>query len=140
MSTPRTNTPHPDEKKLALARNQIRAILEQHDLAGIVFAATATHTSYLTRLDPSWSCATTEHSPNGQVALRMRPGKQHYGGDQAKCDQALAATAGMLSGFLDLLRPQTEHITQVLRTLAKFADLTTITRRLPPRRFTYPET
>lgn len=76
------------------AVDEIKAVLEKHDMAAVVFIASPTHVEFLYRLEASWTCIRLE--PAG---LRIRANSK----DPAQVE-ALRVSCGTLAGFSDAAR------------------------------------
>jgi hypothetical protein len=83
--------------KLKNAAEEIKAILEKHDIAGHVVLHTPGHGEYFTKLDPSYSCAFFDMTP-GKEGIRFRARLQEdYKGDSAKRQKAVTDTSNMMN-------------------------------------------
>lgn len=58
--------------KLKKAMEQIKGILDEHDIAGVVMLHTPGHGEYLMKIDPSYSAAKYETIPGEENALGIR--------------------------------------------------------------------
>lgn len=79
--------------KLKRVMSQIKKILSDNDIAGVVVLHTPGFSEYLTEIKPSYSCA--EWMPNGEGVI-IKGKLAHYNGDVAKRDKKLTDTIGML--------------------------------------------
>lgn len=84
------------------AINEIKAILERHDLAGLVIVSSLNDVAFLNKIDPTWSCAWMEESgPDGQVTVRIRSQIKEYGGDKERQKIEVEGTTGMFISFMN---------------------------------------
>ncbi len=83
----------PDPKVQAVV-DEIQAILRKHDLAGVAFVASPTHTNYLLELTPSWVCMRME----GENTLRIRCKAADFP-DKPAADAAMERTVGLVLGI-----------------------------------------
>ena len=82
--------------KLKVAMEEIKEILNKHDIAGHVVLHTPGHGEYFTKVDPSYSCAFFDMTP-GRTGIRFRARLQEdYDGNSAKRQQALTDTSDMM--------------------------------------------
>lgn len=57
--------------KLKEAMAEIFGVLKKHDIAGQIVLVSKTHSEFRVKIDPTWSCATEEHSSQG-LAIRFK--------------------------------------------------------------------
>lgn len=90
--------------KLKAVMAEIKAILDKHDVAGVV----AIHTpeiiagvqgspgagEYLLKINPSYSCVEFVNNGNGVV---IKGKAEHYGGDRVRRDRVMRDTLNMFS-------------------------------------------
>jgi hypothetical protein len=79
--------------KLKIAMEEIKAILDKHDIAAVVVLHEPSFIECLTRINPSYSCASFTEKEEG---IRVRAKLEDFGGDQEIRNQKLADTANML--------------------------------------------
>jgi hypothetical protein len=84
--------------KLKKAAEEIKAILEKHDIAGIVHLHTPGHAEYITKLNPSYSCV--KFQSNGDVRIQSRLQEDHNGNREER-NQFQSDTSNMLSLLSD---------------------------------------
>lgn len=103
----------PDEQAIA----EIKAILEKHDLAGLVIVVGPDHAAFLRQIAPSWSCARMEQLPEG-AAVRVRSKREDYGSlaDQKK---AVEQTAGMFLAFMNWMHETAEDMEAIVRMISR---------------------
>lgn len=80
--------------KLKRVMEQIKKLLKDNDIAGVVVLHTPGHCEYLQEITPNYSCAEIMPQNNGII---IKGKLLHYGGDAAKRDKKLSETANMLS-------------------------------------------
>lgn len=104
------------DPKLQAAMAQIKAVLIEHDIAGVVTLQGPGAVEYLYELSPSWSCVTIENT--GMVRIKAQaatgPGSEK---------ERLRVSAGMLLGFLDLARRNQDDVTKLLRCLSQYVEI-----------------
>ncbi len=84
--------------KLKKAMAEIKKIMDEYDVAGVVAIHTPGHAETLYKIDPSYSCAKLEFSPQqGMNMLRIKATKEDCKGDIKKRDQLLKDTVNMFS-------------------------------------------
>ena len=86
--------------KLKKAMADIKAILDEHDIAGMVFLHTPGHGEYMIKINPSYSCASIDR---GQ--LRVKCKAEDFGGDKQKQHQVMKDTCNLLSVLSDMPLP-----------------------------------
>lgn len=79
--------------KLKKAMSEIKAILQKHDVAGVVVIHAPGYGEELIYLTPSYSCATLH--ANGE--LRFKAKAADFGGDTQKRNQKIKDTANMMA-------------------------------------------
>jgi hypothetical protein len=79
--------------KLKKAMNEIKFILQKHDIAGVVVLHTPGHGEELCHLTPTYSCANLH--ANGE--LRFKAKAADFGGDTKKRDQKITDTSNMMA-------------------------------------------
>lgn len=86
----------PDQQRLKVARLEIEAVLQKHDLAGAVVLHTPGMTEWFYQLRPSYSCMWID-----EVAgiARIKAKLEDYGGDQAAQLHDITCTANMVAGM-----------------------------------------
>lgn len=77
--------------KLKIATEEIKQILQKHDIAASVVLHTPGFSEYLLHITPSYSCAWLE---NG--GIRVRAKKEDYNGDEAMRNKRLTDTVNMI--------------------------------------------
>jgi len=84
--------------KLKKAIAEIKKIMEEYDVAGVVAIHTPGHAETLYKIDPSYSCAKLEWSnQQGLNMLRIKATEKDCNGDKKKRDQMLSDTVNMFS-------------------------------------------
>lgn len=104
--------------KLKAVMAEIVSILERHDIAGIIMLHEPGFSEFLTRVDPSWSIARLEETPQG-LGLRLRSKLEEYGGDRERQQREAEATVNMLVHFVDVLDITQTNLACVLKEIEK---------------------
>lgn len=92
----------PDQPRLKIARAEIEAVLQRHDLAGVVVLHTPGMTEFFYQIQPSYSvCWIDEKVP--MVRIKSVRDRDHAG-DAAEQQRDQAATANMTASLADNLR------------------------------------
>jgi len=84
--------------KLKRVMSKIESILKEEDLAGVVVLHEPGAAELLTRLDPSYSCASIE---NGNLRIKGQLVRD-FGGDKKKQEESLRNTSNMLKNLGDV--------------------------------------
>jgi len=84
--------------KLKKAMAKIEAILKEEDIAGVVVLHEPGSAEILTKLDPSYSCASIE---DGRLRIKGKRDRD-FGGDKKKQEEALKNTSNMLKNLGDI--------------------------------------
>lgn len=77
--------------KLKIAIEEIKAILQKHDIAGMVVIHTPGFAEFMLEISPSYSCARMEGP-----GIRFRAKKSDFNGDAKARDQKISDTTNML--------------------------------------------
>jgi hypothetical protein len=112
--------PHP---KIQPAIDEIQAVLARHDLAGVVFVASPTHTQFLLQLDPSWSVIRTE----GDNGIRFRALAADYPSKEAH-QHAIEVSTGLLMGFSEAMRRTGAMLDQIVVSLGRKFEISHTSR------------
>jgi hypothetical protein len=100
--------------KLKIAAEEIKQILEKHDIAGVIVLHTPGYGEHILHLMPSYSCV--KHDPLG---LRVRAMAADFNGDTAKRDQVITDTANMMSLFSEIVGRMWMQLDQMSQVLDK---------------------
>lgn len=103
--------PMPDPK-LKTAMEEIKAILDKHDIAAVVQLQSQQGGEFLYWLSPSWSCVTL--TDEGQCRVKAAA---KTGGPEEK--QRLVDAIGMLMCFHDAAKKTQENMNQVVEMIVK---------------------
>lgn len=95
MPKPTYSIDAPDQQRLKRARIEIEAVLQRHDLAGVVVLHTPGMSEFFYQITPSYSVCWIEE-PN---YLRVKSLAAHYAGDTAAQMRDQAATANMTAAL-----------------------------------------
>jgi len=110
--------------KLKKAMEQIKAILDEHDIAGAIVLHTPGYGEHLLKIDPSYSCAFIDNSP-GVNGIRVRARLQEdFGGDAAKRNKAQEDTVNMFDIFCNTIGPQALACIETMKMLEKHFEIT----------------
>lgn len=85
---------------LKKAMEEIKAILDKYDCAGLVVLHKPGNSEYLMKLNPSYSCAFVDDASGG---IRVRAKKADYVGKEKERDQKLADTSNMFRLLTDTM-------------------------------------
>ena len=114
------------DPKLKEAAEEIKGVLKKHDIAAMVWLASAEHMEYLTVIDPSWSALSLEEIMD-DVLIRFRCRRKDYPSAEAHAE-ALRVTIGLLAGFLDMAKRREEDMANMLAMLARDVEFSHITK------------
>jgi hypothetical protein len=113
-----------DEEKLTMAREEIRAVLKKHDLAGMAVAAAPHVMVHVLVVEATWTCATVEESDLGKF-VRISSG----GVPEEKKKEVVTHTVGLILGMDDVLRKIRENLGQLAGMLFdRFPSIRHVTR------------
>ena len=93
---PRYSIDAPDQQRLKVARLEIEAVLQKHDLAGAVVLHTPGLSEWFYQIRPSYSCMWIDE---GAGVARIKAKLADYLGDQAAQVHDLACTANMVAAM-----------------------------------------
>lgn len=79
--------------KLKIAAEEIKAILEKHDIAGLVVLHTPRHAEYVMKVNPSYSCAKLE---NDGIRIKAKL-QEDFNGDKKAWETTVRDTSNMLN-------------------------------------------
>ena len=83
---------------------QIKAILEENDIAGCIALHSPGHVESFIKLNPSYSCAMSEELLGGEQVVRFRSRLQEdFDGNAAKMHQSQADTVNMFTMMSDVV-------------------------------------
>ena len=105
------------------AADEIKAVLSKHDIAGIVFLGSQTHSEFVYALCPTWSCAKVEGG-----AIRIRALRSEYPSQEAQ-RKCVEATTGIFCGFQNLCARGLLNMQAIIPALGKHFDISHIERR-----------
>lgn len=114
-----------DENKVKLkkAMEEIKAIIEKYDVAGVVNLHAPGHGEFYQNLTPSYSVLLPQKDEQGVlIGYRFRSRSEDYEGDKKKQRQGKEDTINMLQIFQDTFAFQFKRIDQVLQMLSKHID------------------
>lgn len=115
------------DPKLVAAIQEIQAILNKYDIAGIVHVASQTHTHYMYGLSPSWSAAKLERGES-EIGIRVRAKLADFPNIEAQ-KKCLEETVGMIAGFRTVAANTAEQMETVLMKIAQHIQFTHIDKR-----------
>jgi len=105
------------DPKLKIAAAEIEAILQKHDIAGIVMLQSPSHLEYIMAIAPSWSCCWIEDYGNGAKAMRVKAKREDFPSKAAHVE-ALGNSIGMILGFTDCCESMRRNLAAVAETIA----------------------
>jgi len=97
MPKPTYSIDAPDQQRLKRARIEIEAVLQRHDLAGVVVLHTPGMSEFFYQITPSYSVCWIEEPHY----LRVKSLAANYGGDLAAQMRDQAATANMTAALAE---------------------------------------
>ena len=110
--------------KLKKAMEEIKEIMEKHDIAGAVFLHTPGFGEQHMKVDPSYSCAFWEYKP-GQEGIRIRTRLQEdYQGDKQKRNDAIRDTVNMFDILSNMMGPYAVATIQMMEQLEQVVNFT----------------
>jgi hypothetical protein len=102
------------DTKVEAAIEEVKAVLQKHDLAGVVFVASPTNVEYLYHLDPSWTCLRI--LPDGGIGARAK--REDFPNLEAQ-KECVRVSVSIVAGFADMGRLMNERFMQLLLALGK---------------------
>lgn len=101
--------------KLKKAMEEIKAVLDKHDIGGIVVIHTPGNAEFLLKVNPSYSCAQF----NGdELRVRARLEKD-FGGDKKAWEQKVRDTSNMLNLISEVGMQTVLSVAEISRMLDK---------------------
>jgi hypothetical protein len=105
------------DSDLSKTNDEIKALLESRDQAGICFFASPTHAEFLMCVSPSWTCIKLESNlPGGGYRLLVRSKAADYASKEEHT-KVLSQTIGMLCGMVDLLNNMSDQLGGILEVI-----------------------
>jgi hypothetical protein len=98
---------------------EIQALLEKHDLAGMIVLQAPDHLEFLKVLSPSWSVARLNEE-TGELRIRAKREEFPSAEEQKRC---VEATIGMVLGFLGQAERDVEAFTMVAKLLGRHFEI-----------------
>ena len=111
---------------MKMAMEEIKAIMNKHDIAGVVQLQSPTHGEFLYALEASWSCISFE--PGGRVRFKAAMQSGGGSGDVTRERERARVSAGMVLGLIDAGRKQIEDLTQLAMLIGKHVNVEHWTR------------
>lgn len=96
MTKPIYSLDAPDQRRLKIARTEIEAILQKHDLGGVVVLHTPGMSEFFYNVQPSYSCAWIDEKHR---MVRFKSLVADYGGDRQAQLHDQSATANLFYGL-----------------------------------------
>lgn len=115
------------DPKLKAAMEEIKPILAKYDIAAICLLASNSHMEFYRALTPTWAC--TSMSPEGFFRIKW---KRAEFPDQESYRRAAENTIGMLAGFMDAARNESDQMANILRMIGGKVKFSHYTREEPP--------
>lgn len=103
--------------KLKRVAEQIKKLLKDADIAGLVVLHTPGHAEYVLEITPSYSACKWTPTRDGVI---IQGKAEHYGGDKKKRDRKVTDTCNMLSFLAEVGGKQVLNVMQ----LSELADKT----------------
>lgn len=112
------------DSRIKPAMDEIKAVLEKHELCGVIFVASATHTEFLYRLDAPWTCMKHE----GSEGIRFRALLAEYPSKDAQ-KKAIEVSTGVIMGFSTVCTNTAAVFDQLALALGQKFEITNWNRR-----------
>lgn len=119
------------DPKLKTVAAEIKAVLNKHDVAGIVLLTSKTHSEFMYELMPSWSCCIEEQREGGRV-VRFRALRKDYPSKEAQ-QTAISDSVGMVMGLLHLSEGSAAAMGQIALSLGKVMNISAASTDESPR-------
>jgi hypothetical protein len=116
----------PSDPNLLLAMEKIKAVLKEHDIAGMVILLSKTHGEWLQEITPTWSVATMIDDARGK-GIRFKALAKDFPSKEAH-QEAARLTVGMLCGFRDGADRISRDMEVMLTMLAEHFEIEHISR------------
>lgn len=94
---------------------EIKAVLEKHDIAGIAVLHTPGHAEFLLKINPSYSCAKIE-GDKLRVKAKL---EEDFGGDKKAWEQKVRDTSNMLNLISEVGASTVLSVGEISRMLDK---------------------
>lgn len=108
--------------KLKNAMAEIKAILDKHDIGGLIILHIPGHGEHLIKIDPSYSCAFIDNTP-GIQGVRVRAKLSDYSGDSLKLKNKVEDTVNMFQILTDLTVLRASQLIDVSEMLKSNLDI-----------------
>lgn len=113
------------DPKLKKAMEQIKAVLEEHDIGASVVLHSPGFGETFMKVDPSYSCAFIQEDTEGRQGVRVRTRLQEdYNGDAAKRNKAQEDTVNMFSIMSEQVGKQALNFMEVMKLLESKFEIT----------------
>lgn len=104
--------------KLKEAMEEIKLILNKHDIAGAIVLHEVGFSEFLFKIDPSYSCCFFEKNEGGGDMLRIRAKAADYAGGASERNQKIADTSNMLHHLVET----GNHVRETMAKLSEKID------------------
>lgn len=115
------------DPKLQAIREEIKAVLLKHDVAGVVILSSPTHMEFIVQLEATWTAIREQHGPEG-VGIRFRLTDADVP-DEKQRHQLAHDTIGTLTGTIDVMNNLCESLTGLLESAGQKIEFSHISRR-----------
>jgi len=112
------------DPKLTDAMEDIKRVLDQHDVCAVIILASPTHLEHLTKMHASWSCAQYDGE-----RVHFKADRQMFPSAEAQ-KECVERTFGIVAGFSDACRHLQEQLDGVLVHLSQRFQIFHRTKRL----------
>lgn len=101
---------------------EIKDVLEKHDICGVVMLASQTHVEHFTKVHASWSCARYD----GEM-VRFYAKLEDFPSLEAQ-KECVTDTIGIMVGLMDVCRDMADQLQKLLEHLSHKFQITHRTR------------
>lgn len=108
--------------KLKVAMNEIKEILDKHDVAGLVILHTPGHGEHFAKINPSYSCAFIDQTPQAE-GVRVRAKLSDFNGDSAKRHKVVTDTVNMFQILTDLTALRASQLIDIMEMLKRNLEI-----------------
>jgi len=115
------------DPKLKTAAAEIEAILQKHDVAGLVILSSPTHLEYQLHVAARWSCCLNEDHGEKGKAIRIKALRADYPSKEAQAE-TLKNTVGLILGMSDCCESMIRNLTAVAQMIGTKMEVSHFTR------------
>lgn len=111
------------DPKLKKAMSEIKDILDKYDIAGFIALHSVGHGEHMFKINPSYSCAFVESTPQGDMVRVRARVDEDYDGDVKKCIKAQSDTVNMFEIMTDMIGANALHCISISEMLHSKLDI-----------------